>query len=683
MREQGDFALPRNSLVWLLAAQFVVILPHVPRLPVWIIGVLVLCASWRVMIWRGAWSFPPPSLKLLLVIVAVTAIVVRYRPLLGLDALVAILITAFGLKLVEMRQQRDAFLVVMLAYFIIMTAFLFDQSIFLAVLMSGAFVVVTTALIGLQQTHGHRHPLRTFRMAGLLVLQSLPLMLVLFVLFPRISPLWAVQINAEEAKSGMSDSMSPGDVAKLGLSSAPAFRVEFAGERPLQGQMYWRGLTFDYFDGRTWKRPFRGEQADMDRIKRGAAGDDAPRPAVVEDELRYSVILEPTHQPWLFAIGWPESATPGVVTRPDARLMRTDLVREKFQYEVRSWRYYRRGGELDAREHQAALVLPLQGNPRARTFAETLRARMGNDEGFIDALLAHFAREGFVYTLRPPLLGADPVDAFLFQTRRGFCEHYASAFVFLARAAGIPARVVAGYQGGEWNEAGNYLMVRQFDAHAWAEVWYPGRGWVRYDPTGAVAPDRIEQGMNFERAVASGEIGALDPLRYRDMAVLQWLRMQSDLVDYYWSKFVLGYDSRTQMRTLTRWFGRIDWKRMVILLLVAVGAVYLFTALMIFRKRSIRPLDPVTRLYLQFCGYLARHGVERRPGEGPRDLAARARRAFPDQAGQIDAIAAAYEQLAYASPVDPHSRHRSDPEVRRFSRQVRGLRRLPGAAAAG
>ncbi len=680
-KSQGDYALPRNSLIWLLAAQVTVVLPHIERLPNWVLGVLLVCGFWRVMIWQGRWSFPPSSLKFLLVIVAVTAIVLRFRPLLGLEALVAILITAFGLKLLEMRQQRDAFLVVMLSYFIIMTEFLFDQGIAMALLMMLAFVVVTTALIGLQQTRGHQKPLRTFQLAGILVAQSLPVMLVLFVLFPRVAPLWSVQLNAEQAQSGMSDTMSPGDVARLGLSGAPAFRVEFTGERPLRHQMYWRTLTFSFFDGRTWKRGFAEEKIDMDRIKAGPFAASTPAPDVLKDRLRYSVTMEPTNQPWLFALGWPKSRTAGVITMPDARLLRTDMVREKFQYDVESWGYYRFEEPLDQRQFEVSTRIPKQGNPRAKELALDLRERMGNDEAFLDAVLARFQREQFYYTLRPPLLGRDSVDEFLFESRRGFCEHYASSFVFLARAAGIPARVVVGYQGGEWNEAGDYLMVHQFDAHAWAEAWFPDHGWVRYDPTGAVAPERVEQGVNFSRAAQSGEIGVLDPLRYRNIPVLQWLRMQSDRLDYYWSRFVLGYDSRTQMRALTNWFGSMNWEKMVMLLLGFVGSIYLFTAFMILSKRSSRPRDPVTRAYLAFCHKLARNGLAREPGEGPWDLAQRAEQRFPTAQREIRNITAAYVQLLYASDQDPDARSPKDPAVRQLRRMIRALSGLQAPPA--
>ncbi len=672
---KGDFQIPRNSLYWLLTAQFVVIVPHLERIPAWVLGVLLICGVWRVMIFRGQWTYPPTRLRIMLVIVAMLAIVFQFRPLLGLEAMVAMLLTAFSLKLLEMRQQRDAFLVIMLGYFIIMTEFLFEQGMLVATYMVFAFIVITAAMIGLNQTRTHLRPMRTLRLALVLTAQSIPVMIVVFIMFPRVSPLWAVNSTQASATTGMSETMSPGDIAKLGQSTRVAFRATFKEPIPPRRQLYWRGLVMSEFDGRTWRR---GPQDTEQAFRIDWSGADIPRFAEyfgrMRAPIRYDVILEPTGRQWLFGLAVARSRTVGVGVTADARLISQVPVTSKFRYDVVSYRDYILEPRLSPASLRHKIRIPSDGNRRARVFAEELLNQSGSREADINRVLDYFRLEPFAYTLQPPLLGENPVDQFLFETRRGFCEHYASAFAFLMRAAGIPARIVAGYQGGEYSADRSYLVVRDSDAHAWVEVWLEGRGWMRFDPTAEVSPDRIDLGLEVAAEAELDQLSPLSPLRYRNIGVINWIRLRMDLLNYYWSRMVLGYDRESQADFFSRWFGEVDWRKTTVIMVGLVSALYLLTALSLLRKRAVKKRDPVTESYLRFCRKLERIGVVRRPDEGPVDFARRAKQRLPSMAEEIDAITGDYVALAYASPEHVA---RDETRFRRLRQRIRQLRR-PG-----
>ncbi|UVE19296.1 DUF3488 and transglutaminase-like domain-containing protein [Pseudomonas sp. LS44] len=650
--------IPRVSLTWLLVAQALVIIPHLAHLPLWIIGLWLACAAWRVQIFRMRARYPSGLTKIAMMIGAGAGVFFSRGSLIGLDAGVVLLVAAFILKLVEMRTRRDALVLILLGFFTVVTAYLFDDSIVAALFSLLPVTALLAALIGLQQSAFASRPWPTLRLAGGLLLQALPLMLLLFVFFPRLGPLWSLSLPKDQGVIGLAESMTPADIAELSRSAELAFRVSFADQPPPRASLYWRALTLDHFDGRRWS------QSD------GAAFSPTPNWQKRGSSYAYSVIMQPSAQRWLFALDVAESDLPQTRLMSDFRLERARPVQRALQYQVTSWPEAVREPQASPATLRRALQLPASGDPRTRAWAEQLQQQHEQPQALVQALLAHFHQQPFHYTLRPPALGADSIDDFLFATRSGFCAHYAGAMVFVLRAAGIPARVVAGYQGGEWNQAGNYLQVRQFDAHAWVEYWREGQGWTSVDPTFQVAPERIEQGL--EEALAGEqsflEGSPLSPLRYRNVSWLNELRLSWDQLNYDWQRWVLGYQGEQQLQLLQRWFGRVDGRDLALAMVGGGGLLLGLVALWLFKPWR-REQDAQRRLFRQFETLLARHGLRRAAGEGPRAYAERASLALPAQAEAIRTFGQAYEAQRYAGRALPAG------ELRRHLRQLR--RALP------
>ena len=471
---------------------------------------------------------------------------------------------------------------------------------------------------------------------GSYVVDLLPLMILFFVLFPRIAgPLWGLPSDAFAGMTGLSDTMTPGSISRLVQSDAVAFRAQFAGRPPPPAVRYWRGPVLENFDGRAWT-PARG------------GSDPAPESETGGTPVRYTVTLEPSNKRWIFALEVPDPLAPPTGTRltPDLQLLAARALEHRARYTLTSFPQHRFGMDADARVLRRALRLPEYGNPETRALARRLRAQSASDADLVNRTLRLFHDEPFVYTLTPPQLGSDGIDEFLFTTRRGFCEHYASAFTFLMRAAGIPARVVTGYQGGEFNRVGNYLIVRQSDAHAWSEVWLEGQGWVRVDPTAAVAANRIEQGI--ASALPAGE-----PLPFfvrTDAAWLRQLRLRWDALDNQWNQWVLGYNQERQIGLFASLgFGIVSWRELALGLVVGIGLLLGGIALLTLRNGRRPRGDEVQALYLKFCAKLAKAGIPRLATEGPLDFAARVRAARPEWATAVDDIVRCYVQLRYGA----------------------------------
>jgi transglutaminase-like putative cysteine protease len=629
--------IPRISLTWLLVAQVLVIIPHVSHLPLWIIGLWLGSAAWRIQIFRMRARYPNAWAKGALMLAAALGVFISRGSLVGLDAGVVLLVAAFVLKLLEMRTRRDALVLIFLGFFVVVTAYLFDDSMLMAFYSLLPVTALLAALIGLQQSSLAAQPWPTARLAGALMLQALPVMLLLFVFFPRMGPLWSLPVVNGKATTGLSDSMTPADIAELSRSSALAFRASFNDATPPRSALYWRALTLERFDGRRWS------QSDYAEYGPGAQWQKQG------ESLSYSIVMQPSMQRWLFALDVAETNLEQTRLMSDFRLQRRQPVERSLIYQVTSWPQALRELQLSAEMRRRTLQLPTQGEPRSRAWAEQLKREYPQPEQLVQALLSHFNREPYTYTLRPPRLGINNIDDFLFETRSGFCAHYAGAMTFVLRSAGIPARVVAGYQGGEYNPAGNYVQVRQFDAHAWVEYWQAGQGWVSVDPTFQVAPERIDLGL--EEALADEqsflEDSPFSPLRYRNLSWLNELRMTWDNVNYGWQRWVLGYQSQQQLEFLQRWLGRVDARSLVIGLVGGGGLLLGLLSLWLFKPWQ-RERDVQQRLFRRFEGLLARHGVQRNPSEGARDYATRAAQELPAQAQAIADFAAAFEAQRYA-----------------------------------
>ncbi|HSC81973.1 MAG TPA: DUF3488 and transglutaminase-like domain-containing protein [Pseudomonas sp.] len=630
--------IPRVGLTWLLVAQVLVILPLLLHLPPWIILLWLACAGWRVQVFRMRARYPQRLERLGLIVVSGAAVFFSRGSLIGLDAGALLLVAAFCLKLLEMRSRRDALVQVFLGFFVVVIGYLFDDSLLAASYSLLPVVALLAALIGLQQSALAVQPRATVRLAASLLLQAVPLMLLLFIFFPRLAPLWSLPAPSK-ALSGLSDSMAPADIAELSQSDALAFRASFTGALPPRTQLYWRALTLERFDGRRWSQAPSAQLPASQWQKRGAA-------------LDYSIVMQPSGQPWLFALDVGQTDQNDVQQMSDFHLQRRNPVTQNLLYQVQSWPQAVRQEQLPPAVAQRTLQLPEQGDPRSRAWAVELKQQYPQTPALVGALLEHFNREPYGYTLRPPPVGVNSIDEFLFRTRKGFCAHYAGAMTFVLRAAGIPARVVAGYQGGEVNAAGQDVTVRQFDAHAWVEYWQAGRGWVSVDPTFQVAPERIEQGL--EQAVADEQSFLADSplslLRFRDVGWLNDLRLGWDDLNYGWQRWVLGYQSAQQLQLLQRWFGSLDWTRLAIGLVGCGGLLLGIVALWLFKPWR-RERDPQQRVLRGFERLLARHGLRRDKAEGVRAFAQRAAQALPAQAAPILAFAAAFEAQRYAGQV--------------------------------
>jgi len=622
----------------------------------------------RMLIWQGRLSYPGRWLKVGLVLLLLALLPLQYgRDLVSTEATTAVLLAGITLKLLEMQRKRDVLLVLYLCFFTISTEFIHSQSIPVALYMSLATIVVCAALLALHQRSSSQTPQRTLKLAALLLVQSVPLMLVLFVLFPRLSPLWSVALQSNSATTGLSEQMSPGDIGNLARSADLAFRVQFSSPPPPYQELYWRALTLDTFDGREWRRNSNFEAQPL-RVGSPQFGwYRALRYAGTA--LSYNVIMEPTGRNWIYTLMLPQLSDERLVLRRDYQVDSRLRIGQRFTYQAQAYPDALVEAEAEGREQERARLLPEAGNPRALAFARQLRAQYSDDLALVNAVLAHFRREAYFYTLSPALLGADPVDAFLFDSREGFCEHYAGSFTFLMRAAGIPARVVTGYQGGEFNPYDGTLIVRQYDAHAWSEVWLPGQGWLRVDPTAAVSPERISLGsaavLQSQPDYLNDEMFTL--IRFRNSLLLNQLRLRLEMLDYAWNRFVLNYDGNRQLELLGNLFGSLGRGALLLLLPGLVLGCMLLMSWLLLRRNRPAPLPPATAHYLRFCALLAARGFPRHSGETPQHYLERVGGQNPQWQAAMQQITEAYVALAFArEEADPALLARLRSSVRSF-----------------
>ena len=653
----------------LLLSVLLVIAPHALHLPLWISGTCALLLSWRAYLayhsggghdtllakqadrrngrpatlpapkdspppCQSGQPLPSPWLLRLITVTCIAGILLEFHTLFGREAGVALLMLLAALKLMELRSARDAMVLIYLACFSLITGFFYSQGIPSALYMLATlFVILATWM----QVYAPNIAIRArLRNAAAMLLQAAPLALVLFVLFPRISgPLWGLPQDAW-ATSGLDDRMAPGSFSRLILSDAVAFRVSFSGPAPRRDRMYWRGPVLWDYDGRTWTRG----------VTIAAV---PPQLGGLAQPVEYSVMLEPHNKNWLFALEMPDKVSVSSRLSSDFRLLSSEPVHALLRYQARSFLGYRANVDESAAQLQRALQLPDDLDPRARRLAAQWRAQGGSDAAVMRRALDYFHRQPFRYTLEPAPLGANGVDDFLFDTREGFCEHYAGAFVFLMRAAQIPARVVTGYQGGEFNGLGNYYIVRQSDAHAWAEVWLAGQGWLRIDPTAAVAPDRVERGL----AAAMPADAALPFMIRNPPTWLLRLRLNWDAVVNQWNLWVVGYNYERQFALLTRLgMESVTWQKMTLQMLLGVGLLFALFSLYLLRHLFTRHPDRVQAAWLGLCRKLARAGVPRAAYEGAQDYAARVSAMRPDLARAIRDLAARYTALRYENAPD-------------------------------
>ncbi len=639
--ETRHWTLTPERTLWITGCLALVLIPHVARIPVWVLASFAALAGWRVAHAIRGVPLPPRWLAIVFSASMLTAVYATYGTLFGRDAGVALLAMLAGMKLLESRRVRDAYVLSALGYFLVITNFLYSQSILTGIYMVAVVLLMTATLIAFSTTSGELDARARLRMAAGMLAQAAPIMLVLFFVFPRLpGPLWSLPRDARSAVSGLSESMSPGRISHLTLSDAVAFRVTFQGRAPATSQLYWRGPVLWHTDGREWKagQPARSWRAQYVELQ--------------GEPVDYTITIEPHQQSWLYALEIPTTVPRGAQMTQDFQLRTPKPVRARRRYEVRSFPAARLS-RVSIEEQTAALALPPGMHSKTRVLALGWRGELADDDAIVARALEYFRRQPFVYTLDPPLLRNDPVDEFLFETRSGFCESYASSFTVLMRAAGIPARIVTGYQGGELNPLGDYLIVRQRDAHAWTEVWLKDRGWVRVDPTGAVSPDRIELGMDAAIPPTMGPAGLDLPSGGPLWETWRRWRYGIDAIKTGWNEWVLGYGPRRQYQLLAMLgVDAGDLRALSMGMLAVVGVMLGILALWLARRVPL-PVDPTARVYRRFCAKLARAGVARRAYEGPLDFAARAVFARPQLREPVERITDMYVALRYAGKNSP------------------------------
>lgn len=642
----------------LLTSQALVVAPHLWRLPgdLAVVGILAFVLALRS---RGSPErMPPRWLMLVFALGALAAVLYDFRTVAGKDAGVALLVVMSCLKLLELKSRRDALLLLDLGYFVIATNFFFSQSIPMALYLMGSFLVTSLSLVALNRLNGFAAPKALVGMSLRMTALAVPTMLLLFVLFPRLpGPLWRMPDNPGQATTGVSDVMAPGDINSLATSDNIAFRVRFDGPIPAPSARYWRGLVLADYDGLAWKQGFVPASV-------------PPAPVGAGTPLRYTLALEQGRYRWLYALDWPIQGTDQASLHPGYQLLLERPLNDRLSYRMSSYPDARLDQPLSPLERRRYLALPRDDNTRARRWARDERERAGSDSAYLAATLAYIHQQPFFYTLNPPILGEAQIDDFWFNQRKGFCEHYASSLVYLMRAAGVPARVVVGYQGGERNPFGDYLIVRQSDAHAWTEIWLEGEGWRRVDPTAAIDRSRVESRL---RQRFAGVDPDFDPAVFdtgKDKNLWAEVALYWDSVNSSWNNWVVDYNQERQGQFLTQ-LGLPEWKSSDLGYVLGglIGLAALAGALMLLREQD--RADTIARAVGRFERRLSRFGYQRAPEESPTQFWARIAGIHPEWREELLRMSQLYVALRYRNSSKPILLERElNRRIRNFRPQV-------------
>ncbi|MEW6992264.1 transglutaminaseTgpA domain-containing protein [Colwelliaceae bacterium 6441] len=564
-----------------IAVQIVNLIILVPQLELWLIALAGVCIFWQVGIFTNHIARPSKVIKFFAALTGCVVLAISAINLGVLLTMLHLLCLSYLLKPLELKTRKDFYQFVLLGIFILATSLIFYQSIYF---FAAVFVILVLNLAVLSSYFSNDKTLiLDYKTSFKLVILSLPLTLCLFFLFPKISPFWHVP-TASSAKTGLNDNVTIGDISSLALSNDLAFRAEFLSAPPSYQQMYWRALVLENFDGTHWRRK---PMTKRDIVKNvGINLNEAGR------LLTYQVIVEPSDQYWLFSLA---STKVDKVTQAkiiyqlkDDTLVSREKVNQRFSYQATSASSPFKQIAVSDDIKQRNLSISQKANPKLRALAVDLRQLFKDNRALIHAVLDHFRIQNYRYTLNPPPIYDHSLDTFYFETQAGFCEHYASSFTFLMRAAGIPARMVVGYLGGEYNAQGNYYSIRQRDAHAWSEVWLAEEGWVRVDPTSAVDPSRVEKGFSTQ-LLSEQESLSQDFVfsSYFDALWLAQLRSKFSALDYQWTKLVINFSQNKQRSLLLSWFGDGYFVKSVIVIVAVIALTAGFIWLLfIIKNRS-------------------------------------------------------------------------------------------------
>jgi transglutaminase-like putative cysteine protease len=669
-----DTSIPRRPLLWMAAALLFTLPPFFDALAIWVSWLFLLSLALKFWMEPRGYRLRSVVLKLLLVATAVTTVFISYDSVRSIEPGISLLVVLMSLKILEAHTAREFRVMVLIGWMLCLCGFFLSQDFATALCLLIAFALLVVALI---QFHRGASPGAVWPPVGTtckLLLQALPLVVLFFLLFPRINAGLRFELRPfRSANTGFSDRLAPGSIAALANSSDIAFRAEFPGSstRP-SGPMYWRGVVMWRCNGMEWRAPYTPRpKSSSSTLDIAGSGGLATQPANAK-EIRQRITLPPHGKRWMFALDRPTKTVPGAMLARGDYLCSVQPIRKSRRYDVVSSQSG--GNEITAKERAEALEVPASISPAVRDLAQSWTVQNGSPRGVINNALRFFRTQGFSYSLTPGEY--DDLDEFLFRRRVGFCEHYATSFATLMRLAGIPARVVVGYLGGEYNDLGHFFLVRQADTHAWCEVWLPDNGWIRVDPTSAVAPGRASLDLTsfLETGIASGRMGARRNALIAQLlrsGVLTNVRFIWQTLSYEWDTHVLAFDADVQDVLLTSMgvASRGPVFLVIEILLVAVALLAIYFAWMQLRTRS--RVDRVKALYGYFCRKSARLGIARDPCEGPLDFARRAAQSLPNESNRIRQIADTYILLRYAPQPAPGTLDRFEKEVNTFSSRTR------------
>ncbi|WP_440875815.1 transglutaminase family protein [Thalassotalea sp. PLHSN55] len=633
------------QMQWLLIAVVSAnILTLIEQLAWWLIALTLLAVLWR------SWLIPKADIvvnKWLLVAFALTGCVVlalNAKSLGLLLTMVHLLSFSYALKILEIKQRSDFYQLFFIGLFLLSASFIFTQELGYFALYSLVLILNITLL--LSYFSSVQSVKSSYLLSAKLVLQSMPLAVALFFIFPKLSPFWQVPL-AKSAQTGLSDSVTVGDVANLALSDKRAFRVTFASEAPPYQQLYWRTLALDQFDGKSWRQ----SQSVKDFVRKNNKKYPSVTHQVAGEGSQYQVIADASFQHWLFALDIATTRNSNIISLSDFSLYSKEPVTQLFSYRVTSYMDSPLAQNLSEQALRPYLHLPQNSNPQLQQLGRELRQLHQSPQAIINAVLQRFRVQEYFYTLSPPLLGEHALDEFYFQSLSGFCEHYASSFAFLMRAAGIPTRLVVGYLGGEYNQQGNFYTIKQQDAHAWTEVWLEGKGWQRIDPTAAVSPERVEQGFSdalfAQRSALSGEL-----INFYQLNSIQWInaiKTQLESLDYQWTKWIVGYNTEQQVNLLKQWFGKVYALKGA--LAIAFALIVTMTLLMLVHRHHKAPKVKHIWLsyYLTLVKTLAAKGVVKHKSATVQQFAREVERKIPALSVEFHRFCQSFKSLEYDS----------------------------------